>query len=531
MNYLKIIIRSRRKFLKDLAAIVTATTVAPVMTATKAFAGSKTKSAEAAETVEKNAFDYDGLEKEGAKEALLEERSMIFISMISENAKVLSDGYGVSPVVGTKKTAVGTQEFFDNAGAHVKCHVLDDVIVVPNSVYADEGTNGGPEGNDFIDTAENSGSWLDQQVTAAAEANGVPRENINVVFYIKNRTDGGAAWTNYGHNGYTIDTETALKTGSNRLRLQEEIGIHEVGKELTLTDKYASWDVPTNPDGSLMYDFRVRVTDPLIPTKIETCGSPGGSFIRRIPDIMRDDADGNPHTYQLFDHISQQWIEIPIGGRLWHETDWKWAMDRYTVPRVEIGDPTPPEANGESLDVPYLGDILIADLIANDPRATDIVIDGALPSFATRDGDRITFNWNSIMDGETGTSAFSYHTIDADGTQSTTAASAMLTFKNGDGFTVDVATIDAPTASAKIYPNPWDGRSELTLDLQNPQHEPVVVHVADMSGRQIVLPIDSRADGEISLADLQRFAARPGVYVVSVKIARKLSAIKLTLKT
>ncbi len=504
MNYLKIIIRSRRKFLKNLAATVAATTAAPVMTA-KAFSGSTTKSAEAAETVEKNAFDYDGLEKEGAKEALLEERSMIFISMISENAKALSDEYGVSPVVGTKKTAVATQEFFDNAGAHVECHVLDDVILVPNSVYADEGTNGGPEGNDFINTAETSGSWLDQQVTAASEANGVPRENINVVFYIKNQTDGGIAHTNYGHNGYTIKTEPALHPSYGWLRLQEEIGIHEVGKELTRTDKYTSWEVPTNPDGSLMYDFRVRDTDPIIPTKIETCGSPGGALIRRIPDIMRNDVDGNPHTYKLFDHISQQWIEIPIGGTLWHQTDWKWAMDRYTVPRVEIGDPTPPEANGESLDVPYLGDILIADLIANDPRATDIVIDGALPGFATRDSDRITFDWDVIMDGETGTSAFSYYTVDANGTQSTTAASAMLTFKNGDGFTVDVATIDAPTASSKIYPNPWDGREPLQIQMNSTDIQFSTIRVFDTNGKQIYyLPMNK----------LNELSLKNGVYYV-----------------
>ena len=521
MNNSKTLLKSRRNFVKNVAATVAATTTAPVMTA-KAFAGSKTKSAEAAEMVEKNAFDYDGLEKEGAKEALLEERSMIFISMISENAKVESDEYGVSPVVGTQKSATGTQEFLNNSGAHVKCHVLDDVIVVPNSVYADEGTNGGPDGNAFINTAETSGSWVDQKLTAAAEANGVPRENIIMVFYIKNDLDGGGAWTNYGHNGYTIDTEIALKPENNRLRQQEIIGVHEMGRRITRTPEYASWDVPTNPDGSLMYDLRVRITDPFIPTKIETCGSAGASsYIRRIPDIMRDDVDGNAHTYQLFDHISQQWIEVPMGGRLWHETDWKWAIDKFTVPRVEIGNPTPPEANGESLDVPYLGDILIADLIANDPRATDIVIDGALPGFATRDSDRITFDWDAIMNGETGTSAFSYYTVDEEGTRSPNGASAMLTFKNGDGFTVDVAEIDAPTASSKIYPNPWDGREPLQIQMNNTNIQFSTIKVFDTNGKQIYyLPMNK----------LNELSLKNGVYYIRTENGNRKYCWKLIVK-
>ena len=66
MNNSKTLLKSRRKFVKNVAATVAATTTAPVMTA-KAFAGSKTKSAEAAEMVEKMRSTTKGSKKRGQK--------------------------------------------------------------------------------------------------------------------------------------------------------------------------------------------------------------------------------------------------------------------------------------------------------------------------------------------------------------------------------------------------------------------------------------------------------------------------------
>lgn len=506
---------NRRDFLHKSATVAAGTAIGLAMV-DRAVAAEK-------ESNEPNAFDYEGLEKEGAKEALQEPRQMIFISMISEHAKVQSDEYGVSPTVGTQKATDGTQDFLNNVGANVNCKMIDEVILIPNSVYADEGENGGNQANAFTRTEETSGSWLDQQLTAAAEKHGVPRENIMMVFYIKNRTDGGAAWTNYGHNGYSIETETALKVGTSRVKLQAEIHVHEMGKKITRKADYASWDVPTNSDGSLMYDLRERVNDSNAPKKIETCESPGGTLIRRVSDTQRDDADGNPHTARLFDHKSQQWIDVPLGGETWHSTDWKWAMDKYTTPRTEE---EPPESHGESLDIPYLGELSVAALIANDPGATDIKIaDGALPSFATRDGDSITFDWEAILDSGDGAASITYTTVDENGTESADSAVAMLTFKNDQGFTVDVATIDAPTAAAKIYPTQWNGSTPLWLDIANPNDEPVVIHVADIVGHQMTLPIDRHLDGQIDLRqDLNQFINRAGHYIVSVKIGNKVSA-------
>jgi len=90
----------------------------------------------------------------------------------------------------------------------------------------------------------------------------------------------------------------------------------------------------------------------------------------------------------------------------------------------------PPEANSESLDIPYQQNLSIDTIISNDQGAVDIqIVEGSLPNFAMREGDTIVFDWDYILSTQTNPVLLKYYTVNEGGILSDTTAIATLTFE------------------------------------------------------------------------------------------------------
>lgn len=340
---------ARRKFMKQIS-----TTLIGIILGLKIFGYNfkKTITTETNDTHEilykPSEHDLTSLPSE-KREAIEKRRVMYIVIVTTEEAQAEVESIGGDFKAGTEKIAQSTQAFFANAGADiefsVQCDDVDiDVIVIPRSEYADEEGQTSETAEDYMNTNLTSGSYLDTKFQELASAKGIPRDKLCPFMYITNHS--GGALTNYNKPGIVIDAESALHPTYYQT-WQEEVGPHEFVKKLirehpdTKPDSFRHafrWEVPTDNEGNLLYDFREKSDDPLPVTAIHSAGFPSKGTERLIPNIPDKDMQ-----ISLYDRNSGEYITIDFGSETadpWHYGYWE-TLDNYTHERE--ADTTAPE--------------------------------------------------------------------------------------------------------------------------------------------------------------------------------------------
>jgi len=192
--------------------------------------------------------------------------------------------------------------------------------------------------------------------------------------------------------------------------------------------------------------------------------------------------------------------------------------------RLEV---SPPEANPEHLDVPYLQSISIDTLIANDERAVDIqIVEESLPSFATREDNSIVFDWTFLLENQTNSAFFEYHTVDAEGTLSESIATATQTFFDENGSPLAITEVGTQSENLNVYPNPSTG--PITLNgFENPQYETVRCQCWNQTGQ---LVDDMILGNESGPYDIDLRDQTPGLYFLKVFIGNEFVGTKKVIK-
>ncbi len=277
------------------------------------------------------------------REAIEKKRVMHIVIVTTEEAKAEVEGLEGDFKAGTQKIAQATQDFFANAGADIQFDVqcddiTVDVIVVPRSEYADEEGQTSKTAETYMNTNLNTGSYLDNEFTALANRKGIPRDKLAPFMYIKNATAG--ALTNYGSPGIVLSANSNLNPKASYDKFQQEVGPHEFVKKLIgehpnedpgSLNHSVRWEIPTDNDGKLLYDFRENTSDPLPVNAIHSAGFPHKGGERLIPNIPDKDM-----KISLYDHKSGEYITLDFGSETadpWHHGYWE-NLDDYTHERV-----------------------------------------------------------------------------------------------------------------------------------------------------------------------------------------------------
>ncbi len=317
-------------------------------------------------------FDYENLTPEN-REAILKKRNLNVVVVTTQSAMEVVEEINGDFKEGTENLMKPVEEFFKNCGADVKCNVYaDNIIHLPASEYYDEEKKSGKDAIAYLNNSMEPGGYLDLELTRLAEEEGVPREKLFPIFYIKHNNGGGGAFTNFTGHGFAIVTDQAFNPYNYPYREDwiNGVGPHEIVKMFGLetstqtaesSRKGFIWQVPTDENGELLYDFREEASDPLPITEISTMSIAYKTGRRQINRTSE-----NGLSVRLFDHKSQQYIPIPLGDPehdAWHHGDWT-RMDFFTHERsgTSVGDLELPLDNLTIYPNPSTGPINIRGL-------------------------------------------------------------------------------------------------------------------------------------------------------------------------
>jgi hypothetical protein len=275
-------------------------------------------------------------------EALQKKRIMYVPILITENAKADIEAGGGNLQDAVKKNTDSLEEFMKNCGGDLKCEIQATVIVIPNDKYADSESQDGATATTFLNTNLTSGSWLDEELKTLADAQGVPRDKMYPYMFARNMKS--FAQTNFSGPGVVMHATDATHPTLHD-KIQKETGPHELAKQYGFENDNSAWeyDVPTDAEGNLLYDFRIGEWDAPVKKLVSpTYTMKPGEYMQETLFLPKVHSGPNGKV-QLYDQKSGTMIELPYGDEdhdAWHSATWE-RLDEFTHERV--GDTEPPQ--------------------------------------------------------------------------------------------------------------------------------------------------------------------------------------------